>query len=141
MCAGSHQVPAAVSDILLDKQKATSRWLFNFRRWNSNFRWEYHFPECAKSHKHMGTSKNRRERQQIRSRSAAVREYSEHRRTNLQRAAGFSTFPYDFGRISGEQTYLDEVTLRTRLDQAGESEDLLYGLPRGALNLPDRCAL
>jgi len=41
-----------------------------------------------------GTSKNRRERQQISLRSAAVREYSEHRRRNLQRAAGFSTCPW-----------------------------------------------
>jgi endonuclease-8 len=41
----------------------------------------------------MGTSKNRSERPQLRLRSAAVREYSEHRKLQLQRAVGFSSFP------------------------------------------------
>ena len=41
----------------------------------------------------LGTSKNRRERQQFRPRSVVVLASSEHRRAKMQRAAGFSRCP------------------------------------------------
>jgi hypothetical protein len=44
----------------------------------------------AKNKQQKDISKNRRERRQLRSRSAVVHAYDEHRRPQLQRAAGLS---------------------------------------------------
>jgi hypothetical protein len=65
-----------------------------------------------------GTLKNRRERPQCRVRSAAVRKYSEHRSTTVQRAAGFSTCPQ--GTMGGRAWHGLLIAVKSAFEKMGK---------------------